>query len=117
MSNQNSQEFREDTKERLTRVEKDLKHLQSDVSRNHNEAQHSTKQVEDLVREALVELRNVSKDVNCLKTKVEVINVRLEEKEKHEKQKQTLWTVLIASGSAIIAAVIGAITGNVTSKP
>ncbi len=106
MTEKEFQEFREDVKERLVRLETEQvefrRRLETGLAENRRSSDDNRRGIEAVN----VKVQEVQLAVEEIRADVRVILTKLDEREKHQKRNLTVWGVVIAGASALVSAVV-----------
>ena len=99
MNEKEFQEFKEDVKERLVRLE-------GEVAYNRRAIGENGRRIDENHREMQADVRRMETAVQEVRADVRVILTKLEEREKHEKRNRTVLGIIVGAASALISAVV-----------
>ena len=105
MTEKEFREFREDVKERLVRLERE-------VSYNRHGIDENLRRIDENHHEMQADIRRLENAVARVESTVQVILTMLEEREKHEKRNRTVLGIIVGAASTVIAAVVSFFTSR-----
>ena len=106
MTEKEFQEFKEDVKERLVRLEGEVSYNRRAIAENGLRINENGRRIDENHREIQADMRRMEKAVARMEADVRVILTKLEEREKHEKRNRTVWGIIVGAASALISAVV-----------
>ena len=116
MTEKEFQEFRDDVKERLVRLETEQvefrRRLETGLSENRRSIDENRRRIDENHREMQADVRRLEGAVARVESNVQVILTMLEEREKHEKRNRTVLGIIVGAASAVIAAVVSFFTSR-----
>ena len=116
MTEKEFQEFRDDVKERLVRLETEQvefrRRLETGLSENRRSIDENRRRIDENHREMQANVRHLESAVARVESNVQVILTMLEEREKHEKRNRTVLGIIVGAASTVIAAVVSFFTSR-----
>ena len=99
MTEKEFQEFRDDVKERLVRLEREVAYNRPGIDEN-------LRRIDENHHEMQADVRRLENAVARVESNVQVILTMLEKHEKHEKRNRTVLAIVVGAASTVIAAVV-----------
>ena len=106
MTEKEFQEFKEDVKERLVRLEGEVSYNRQAIDENGRRIGENGRRIDENHREMQADVRRMETAVQEVRADVRVILTKLEEREKHEKRNRTVLGIIVGAASALISAVV-----------
>ena len=105
MTEKEFREFRDDVKERLVRLEREVAYNRRGIDEN-------LRRIDENHHEMQADVRRLENAVARVESTVQVILTMLEEREKHEKRNRTVLGIIVGAASTVIAAVVSFFTSR-----
>ena len=99
MTEKEFRDFRDDVKERLVRLEREVAYNRHGIDEN-------LRRIDENHHEMQADVRRLENAVARVESNVQVILTMLEEREKHEKRNRTVLAIVVGAASTVIAAVV-----------
>ena len=106
MNEKEFQEFKEDVKERLVRLEGEVAYNRRAIDENGRRIGENGRRIDENHREMQADVRRMETAVQEVRADVRVILTKLEEREKHEKRNRTVLGIIVGAASAVVSAVV-----------
>ena len=106
MNEKEFQEFKEDVKERLVRLEGEVAYNRRAIDENGRRIGENGRRIDENHRDMQADVRRMETAVQEVRADVRVILTKLEEREKHEKRNRTVLGIIVGAASAVISAVV-----------
>ena len=106
MNEKEFQEFKEDVKERLVRLEGEVAYNRRAIDENGRRIGENGRRIDENHRDMQADVRRMETAVQEVRADVRVILTKLEEREKHEKRNRTVLGIIVGAASAVVSAVV-----------